>query len=184
MKQNNSSAKIQDLCLIGLFVALICVLAQVSIPMPYGVPMTLQTFIIPLGGILLGARRGTIAALVYVLLGAVGVPVFAGFSGGLGIVFGVTGGFIISFPLMPLLAGIGAKHGSQPAMLLGLFGGALLNYIVGMLWYSAMTGNSLQMAFVACVLPFIPTALIKIALIDLIGARCRKLLLRAGALGA
>lgn len=184
MKKTDSASHIQDICLIGLFVAITAILAQFSIPMPYGVPMTLQTFIIPLGGLLLGAKRGFLAALVYVLLGAFGVPVFASFSGGLGVVLGATGGFIISFPLMPFLAGLGMKRGGQPALILGLVGGALINYLVGMIWFSAMTGNSLQTAFIACVLPFIPTAIIKIILVDLVGVRCRRLLLRAGALAA
>ncbi len=81
---NNSSSYIRDICYIALFTALIAVLAQISIPLPGGVPLTLQTFAVPLAGLVLGSKRGTIATAVYVLLGAVGVPVFAGFSVGRG----------------------------------------------------------------------------------------------------
>ena len=172
----------QDLCYIALFVALIAVLSQISIPLPGGVPLTLQTFVIPLAGILIGAKRGTIAAVVYVLLGAVGAPVFANFSGGFGVILGPTGGFLLSFPLMAAAAGLGAKQGGQAALLFGLILGALLNYAVGTLWFVLMTGNTVEAALVACVLPFIPTAIIKVILADVLGLRCKTLLLRAGAL--
>ena len=110
----------KDLCQTGIFTALIVVCSQLSIPMPAGVPMTLQTFIIPLAGIVLGAKRGTIATCIYVLLGAVGLPVFAGFAGGLGILFGMTGGFILSFPLMALFAGLGSRRDKKSMTILGL----------------------------------------------------------------
>ena len=77
-----SKISIQDICSIAIMTALIAVMAQISIPMPLGVPMTMQTFAITLAGIVLGSKRGALSAIVYLLLGAVGVPVFAGFSGG------------------------------------------------------------------------------------------------------
>ncbi|MDO4285646.1 MAG: biotin transporter BioY [Eubacteriales bacterium] len=172
--------KIRNICYIGLFVAVIAVLAQISIPMPGGVPMTLQTFAIPLAGMVLGARRGAVASIVYLIVGAVGVPVFAGFSGGFANVIGPTGGFLISFPLMALCAGLGMKKGGQPAILGGLFLGALLNYVCGTLWFMAVMGSSLAAALTACVIPFLPTAVLKIILVDLVGVRCKRLLVRAG----
>lgn len=167
---------VRDMCLIGVFTAIISVLAQISIPMPYGVPMTLQTFAIPLAGIVLGARKGTFSTLVYVLLGAFGAPVFAGFSGGLGIVLGPTGGFILSFPLMALAAGIGMERHSKAGLACGLVAGAALNYICGMLMFSVVTSRDLTTAFVACVLPFIPTAIIKAVLAGLLGVKIRRIL--------
>ena len=97
---NRSVLYVKDICYIALFTALIAILAQISIPLPGGVPLTLQTFAVPLAGLVLGSKRGTIATVVYVLLGAVGVPVFSNFTVGLGIVLVLTGGFIVSFPLM------------------------------------------------------------------------------------
>ena len=73
--------KTLDLCMIGVVTAVIVIMAQISIPMPLGVPMTMQTFAITLAGIILGSKKGAVASLIYVLLGAVGVPVFANFSG-------------------------------------------------------------------------------------------------------
>ena len=73
--------KTLDLCMIGVVTAVIVIMAQISIPMPLGVPMTMQTFAITLAGVILGSKKGAVASLIYVLLGAVGVPVFANFSG-------------------------------------------------------------------------------------------------------
>jgi biotin transport system substrate-specific component len=155
---------ISDLCHMGLFAAMIAVCAQVSIPMLYGVPMTLQTFAVPLAGVALGARKGALAASAYVALGMAGVPVFAGFAGGIGIIFGRTGGFILSFPLMALAAGIGAGKGD---LWLGLWLaiGSIANFVCGMLVFSLVTSNSLAVSFVYVVLPFIPTGLAKIFMV-------------------
>ncbi|MEM1485887.1 biotin transporter BioY [Oscillospiraceae bacterium PP1C4] len=168
----------RDLCLIGLFTAIICVLGQISIPMPYGVPMTMQTFVIPLAGVILGHKKGTFSVLIYVLLGAIGVPVFAGFKCGIGIVFGPTGGFILSFPLMALLAGIGAQKNNKIWLWSGLAFGSIVNFLCGMIMFSLNTGKSFTTAFVACVLPFIPTAIIKIILVGVIGVQCKRILER------
>lgn len=179
---SRTSFSAKDLCQIGIFTALIVVCSQLSIPMPAGVPMTLQTLIIPIAGIVLGAKRGTIAACLYVLLGAVGLPVFAGFTGGLGILFGMTGGFILSFPLMALFAGLGSRRNKKLPTMAGLVTGAVVNYLAGMLLFAVITGSDMKYAFTACVLPFIPTSVIKIILAALLGLQLKKALLRAGIL--
>lgn len=165
----------RDLCLISIFTALTVVMAQISIPMPIGgVPMTMQTFSIALTGMMLGSRKGFLSILIYVLLGTLGIPVFANFTGGIGIVFGATGGFILSFPLMTWLIGLGAeKMPSKTSVALGFLSGMAANYLCGMIMFSAVTGNSLKMAFVYCVLPFIPTAIIKAVAAGVIGVRFR-----------
>ena len=109
-KTAGKKAGIQTITQVAVMTAVIAVVSQLSIPMPAGVPMTLQTFIIPLAALVLGTKKGTLAALLYVLIGIVGVPVFSGLSGGPGVAFGITGGFIISFPLMALAAGEAAER--------------------------------------------------------------------------
>lgn len=168
-----------DLCLIGLFTAIIAVLAQISIPLPY-VALTLQTFAIPLAGIVLGAKKGTIATLVYVLLGAAGVPVFAGFSGGLDIVLGLRGGFILSFPLMAYTAGIGAAKANKIWLFLWLTIGAVINYLCGTIMFSLMMPCDLSKAVTFCVIPFIPTAIIKIILAGGVGIKLKNSILKMG----
>ena len=108
MSQNTQAAvatkskfSVRDICYAGLFAAVIAVMAQISIPMPLGVPMTMQTFAITLAAVVLGSKLSAIASLVYLALGAVGVPVLANFSGGFDKFVGPTGGFLISFTVTP-----------------------------------------------------------------------------------
>lgn len=169
---------VRDLCYIGIFTAIISVLAQISIPMPYGVPMTLQTFAIPLAGVILGGRNGTLSTLIYVLLGALGAPVFTGLTGGFGIIFGPTGGFILSFPLMALTAGTGMEKGNKLWLAFGLFTGLAINYLCGMLMFRLVTSSDMKTAFTACVLPFIPTAAIKAVLAGVLGIKLKNALYR------
>ena len=173
---------IRELCSIGLFTAIIAVCAQISIPMPYGVPMTLQTFAIPLAGTILGVKNGTIAALTYVILGAVGAPVFAGFAGGIGILFGRTGGFILAFPLMALAAGIGAKKTNLPWLAMWLVIGAIVLYISGATVFSLVTSNTLAASFAFVVVPFIPTEIVKIVLVVVFTKLIKQALEKSGML--
>ena len=172
------SFPVYDLCLISIFTAIITVMAQLSIPMPYGVPMTLQTFAILLAGVVLGAKKGTIATLVYVLLGIIGVPVFAGFNGGIGIVLGYTGGFIMSFPIMALTAGVGASKNNKWWLWGGLVAGVIINYICGVVYFSFHTSNDLIVSFTTCVLLFIPTDAVKIIAVGLFGKKMKDILMK------
>lgn len=188
------NTKTLDLCLIALFTAIISIVSQFNIPLPGGVPMTLQTFIVSVAGIVIGSRRGFMATLLYVILGAIGIPVFHGLTGGLGSIMGPTGGFIISFPLMALLAGMfyelavtlsGEKTGNGKIaiyyglIVAGLMAGTLFNYAVGVLWFMIMTHNTLGAALSACVIPFIPTTIIKIILVLILAPALRHTLYQA-----
>ena len=95
MKQ--SSLRVLDLAQIGLFAAVLVVLSQLSIPLPGGVPVTLQTFAVALTAYVLKWKKGALSVLVFLALGAVGVPVFHNFTGGFGMLIGVTGGFLWGF---------------------------------------------------------------------------------------
>ena len=99
--RTNEKRKTYDMAYIAVFTVLIAICSWISIPMT--VPFTLQTFAVFLSVSILGGRRGTMAVLVYVLLGAVGIPVFAGFTGGPGIILNTTGGYIIGFILSALV---------------------------------------------------------------------------------
>ena len=192
------NTKTLDLCLIALFTAIISIVSQFNIPLPGGVPMTLQTFIVPVAGIVIGSRRGFMATLLYVILGAIGIPVFHGLTGGLGSIMGPTGGFIISFPLMALLAGMfyelavtlsGEKTGNGKIaiyyglIVAGLMAGTLFNYAVGVLWFMIVTHNTLGAALSACVIPFIPTTIIKIILVLILAPALRHTLYQARLIG-
>ena len=171
-----SKIPIRSLCLTGIFTAIITVCAQVSIPMPYGVPLTLQTLAIPLAGIVLGANLGALSVSVYVLLGAIGVPVFAGLTGGIGVILGPTGGFILSFPAIASIAGIGERLGGKLSYALGIITGIIVNYLCGMLFFCLVTSNDMKTAFLACVLPFIPSDVIKMSAAAVLGKSIKRAL--------
>ena len=171
----NSKFSIQDICSIAIMAAITAVMAQISIPMPLGVPMTMQTFAVTLAGVILGSKRGALSMIVYVLLGAIGVPVFAGFSGGAQYLVGATGGFLISFPLMAYLIGVGVKLKKKKGMfLLFLILGTVSNYIVGVVMFCIVTQSSVMTGITACVLPFIPTAIIKAAVASVLGLQIHR----------
>lgn len=177
----NSKTSINDICSIGLCTAVIVIMAQISIPMPLGVPMTMQTFAITLAAVILGSKKGALSALIYVLLGAVGIPVFSNFTGGLQYLAGPTGGFLISFPVMAYIIGLGVDkfRKTKGGFLICLITGTIINYIVGVIMFCILMDSTLMTAFTACVLPFIPTAVIKAALASVIGLKIRE---RLGAL--
>lgn len=161
--------------MIAIMAAITAVMAQISIPMPLGVPMTMQTFAVTLAAVLLGSKRGGMAMLVYVLLGAIGVPVFAGFSGGIQNLVGPTGGFIISFPIMAYIIGLGVEmHKKKGMFTLMLILGTISNYVIGVIMFVIVMDSSVMTALSACVIPFIPTAIIKAVVASVLGLQMRK----------
>lgn len=95
----------REMTIVALFPALMAATAFIAIPVGIGAPITLQTLFVMLAGVLLGSRLGAISILIYVVLGAIGLPIFAGFTGGFGVLFGPTGGFIFSFIIMAFIVG-------------------------------------------------------------------------------
>ena len=161
----------KDMAYIAVFTALLAVCSWIAIPMPWGVAYTLQTLGVFLAVGVLGGKRGTLAVVVYLLLGAMGVPVFSGFRGGPGVLLGTTGGYILGFLVSALLYwAVTARFGSRPgvmaaAMVLGL----VVCYGFGTAWflaaYARTTGPvGLWTALGLCVFPFIVPDLAKLAL--------------------
>lgn len=162
--------KTRDLILCAVFAAIIAVLAQISIPLPGGVPLTMQTLAVGLAGIILKSKKGFIAVLIYVLMGTIGIPVFANFTGGIGIVVGPTGGFIISFPIMAFIVGLVSERTDKRVLIfLGFLMGTIVSYIIGTLQFSVVTGESFYKGILLCVVPFIVTDLIKGVLASAVG---------------
>ena len=157
---------------VALMAAVTVVAAQIAIPVPFSpVPFTLQVLAVILAGLLLGPRYGALAMLVYLLVGAVGVPVFAQFSGGLGKLVGPTGGYLVSYPLAAAVAGLAAHTAanaprSRALTASFLYGAAALAviYIIGAAWLSVATGISVGVAVVQGVLPFVVFDLVKVGL--------------------
>ena len=174
MQKTNS--KVVNLCMIGLFTAVMAVMAQIAIPTPVGVPITLQTFAIILAGIILGSKNGAVASIIYILIGAIGLPVFSNFTGGWQYIIGPTGGFILSFPLMAFIVGFAYEHKNKWHALyfLGIIFGSAINFTCGVVTFCALTKSELISGFAICALPFIPGEIIKIFLASVLGTKIRK----------
>lgn len=160
--QSTKKLSTRELCYIGIFVAIIALCAQVTIPQPGGVPFSLQAWGVALAGLVLGSKNGAIAVAVYILLGAIGAPVFTGFGGGFGRILGATGGFILSFPLLAFFAGRGFSSNRMFRIKIWLAIGVTVNYVCGMLYFSLVTSLSLPVSFGYSVAPFILPGIVKI----------------------
>lgn len=170
-----------DMCYIGLMAVIIAVCSWISVPMP-NVPFTMQTFGVFCAVGLLGGKRGTLAVLVYILLGAVGLPVFAGFSGGISALFGATGGYIIGFIFTSLAYWLITSIFGEKllARICGMAAGLLLCYLFGTIWFMIVyakggEGIGIMTALGWCVFPFIIPDLVKMALALLVTDRVGKL---------
>ena len=159
---------------VALMAAFTAVAAQITIPLE-PVPFTLQVLAVVLTGLLLGPRYGALAMGIYLLVGAVGVPVFAGFRGGLGVLFGDTGGYLLAYPLAAALAGMAAgavtNAPRRRALIVGFLWGSLALvaiYALGATWLAVLAGLSPGAALAAGVLPFVIFDLIKVGLATLV----------------
>ncbi|MCL2637449.1 MAG: biotin transporter BioY [Oscillospiraceae bacterium] len=169
---------VRELCYIALMVAVVAVLAQLTVPLPLGVPLSLQTFAVMLTGVILGAKKGAIALLVYLLLGAVGVPVFVQFGSGFQRIIGLWGGFLMSYPFVAFIIGFGADTGKKHLLAVCLALGALLNLTMGTLWHAFQNGGGLTVSFAACFVPFVIPEIIKIIMAFSIGLPVRAVIQR------
>ena len=165
-----------DMAYIALFAALMAVCSWISIPAT--VPFTLQTFGVFLAVSVLGGRRGTLAVLVYLLLGTIGIPVFAGFQGGIGCLLGTTGGYIIGFLFSALVMWAMERlpFDRKWTLTLSMVVGLVVCYAFGTAWfmwvYAKKAGEiGLMTALGWCVFPFIIPDLVKIALARIISRR-------------
>ena len=144
-----------QIVLVGVFAAVLAVLSQISIPLPSGIPVTLQTFAVVLCGYALGWKRGLLATAVYVALGLVGLPVFSGFSGGVGSVLGMAGGYIWGFLPMAALCGAGLKAKHRPAALLFGVLGLAACHLFGTVQFAVVSGMGPLESFLVASAPYL-----------------------------
>lgn len=172
-------SKTYDMAYIAIFAVLMAICSWISIPM--AVPFTLQTFGVFMAVGVLGGKRGSLAVLIYILLGAIGVPVFAGFSGGIGVILNTTGGYIVGFLFSALVMwGMEALLGRKPVIqIISMVLGLIVCYALGTAWfmvvYARNTGAvGLGTVLGWCVIPFIIPDLVKIALAFVLSRKIRK----------
>jgi len=215
--QKKNLLSLRQMARIAVLTALLCVLSPIAIPLPSGIPLTLQTFAVLLSGVVLGPKNGTIAVLAYILLGTFGLPVFSYFRGGPGMIAGPTGGFLLSFPAMALLAGLGAyqrktknekrktsdenfripspepritnpesqipsqkpRITSYVFFAISILAGIILNHLCGVFYFVARGFGTVEVAFLACSLFFIPLDLMKGVMAGALGVYLRSALTKA-----
>ena len=186
-----ANVNVRQLALCGVMAAVLCVIAPISLPIG-PISITGATFAIYLTVYLLGGLWGTVSVLVYLLVGFAGLPVFSNYMGGATRLVGPTGGYLVGYLPMALLAGFvvqwafrrfGGQDGkgwiAVAVQLLGLVLGTAVLYAFGTAWYCFQAGVELQKALAACVFPFIPFDLLKMAAALLVGVPVRRQLERA-----
>ena len=177
--ENVAKRRTRDLVYIALFCAVICVCSFITVPA--AVPFTMQLFGIFLTLVLLGGKRGTAAVVCYIALGAFGVPVFSGFRGGIDVLAGVTGGYIVGFLFIALIYW-GVTRLLKDAFwsqIVGMVVGLLVCYAFGTAWFVFVKGNagspvSVGAALMLCVVPFLPFDIVKIILATMCGRLLEK----------
>jgi biotin transport system substrate-specific component len=185
---NNS--KILKICLVALFAALISCGAFVSLPLPGGVPISIQNLFAILGGMTLGPFYGALAVALYLLAGAIGLPVFAGVAGGFVRFAGPSGGYLWGYLLGAAVAGLiagkfvqrgggsGGTAVSKARIILAALAGFAVVYIPGIIQLKIVLHLSWPAAFTAGFVPFVPGDIAKVVIVSLISPRLRRVVRR------
>lgn len=169
--KKNSGDTIVELTMAALHTAVLCILAPHTLYLPFSpVGITLGSFLLYLTGLLLGPKLGCISVVLYLCMGFVGLPVFSGYTAGVGVLLGPTGGFLLGYLFcVAIVGGFSGKAGKKKGItffVTGMIAGTLILYITGTLWFCFIYGDgaSFRDAAVACVLPFLPFDIVKIVL--------------------
>ena len=171
----SGKTSIKGLVYASLFGALTAAGAFIHIPLP-PVPITAQTFFLNVAALLLGGPLGAVSQFVYVLLGVVGMPVFAGGKAGLGVLFGPTGGYLLGFIIAAFVIGMVNQMKKSAGIFWHIFSmliGMLIIYFLGSFQLSLVAKMSLHKALVVGVLPFIPGDIIKILLAAIVSSQLK-----------
>lgn len=165
----------RDLTRISLFTALICVSSYIKIDLP-SVPITAQSLAIMLAAGVLDTRQAVLSIFTYLLLGAVGVPVFSGGAAGLPIILGKTGGYLIGFLFGAIVISLlkGKKNSLIRLGFANIIGGIVVVDLLGAVWFSIVTGMSVLQSFIVGALVFIPGDLVKAVIAAVITVRINK----------
>jgi biotin transport system substrate-specific component len=145
------NTKVKSLVLIAILIAILAVGSQISVPMPFFVPITLQMLFVALLGYILSTKQATIAIFTYIVIGAVGIPVFANLGAGVGTLFSYTGGFIFGFLPLAILSSIGK---GKIKILFGIIG-LLICHFIGVLWYSTVSKTGILASILTVSLPYL-----------------------------
>lgn len=170
-----SKIKIKYVAITGIFAAVIAATAWISIPIPIGVNLTLQIFGVCLAGFYLGAKRGVAATAVYIVMGAVGLPVFSLFTGGAGVLLGTSGGFLWGFLFTAFLCGLSVKINSKILKIVTVLSAVLICHIIGVIQFCLVSGVNIWAAFLSASLPFLPKDIIVAFVASFVAQKIKKL---------
>lgn len=179
MTKKKRTFPLRSMVTAALLAAVLCILCPFSLPIG-PVPISLGTFAVALVTYVAGWKLGSLSVLIYLLLGLAGLPVFSGFTGGAAKLFGPTGGYLIGYLPMALLAGLiidrfpGTALKDRLISFPGLCLGTVILYLLGTLWLSYQAHYSFTEALALGVLPFIFFDLIKLGLVTLLAPVIRK----------
>lgn len=182
MKKNTM---IYQLTTCAVMAALMCILGPMSIQIG-PIPVSFTNLVIYLAVYLLGMKWATISYVVYMLLGAVGLPVFSGYAGGLAKLAGPTGGYLIGFIFMALICGfvMEKSHANVPITVVGMYAGTLVAYLFGTIWFVLEMQCTVWYALTVCVFPFLLVDLAKILIATALGKAVRAALVKSNLLPA
>ncbi|MBR6939397.1 MAG: biotin transporter BioY [Clostridia bacterium] len=161
----------------ALLAAVIAVSAQIAVPLPSGVPVTLQTFAVTLCASIGGIVEGPAAVAVYILLGAFGVPVFSSFRGGIAVLIGPTGGFITGFIPLALMSGLRLKN--KALNVIASIGGLLVCHLIGAVQYSLVTDTDFIKSLLLVCVPFLVKDVLSVILAMTLAVPVRKAIKKA-----
>lgn len=167
----------KQLVLAGVMTALTCILAPMSVPLPITpVPISLTNLVLYVSIFLLGWKLATLSYLVYLFIGFVGLPVFSGFTGGLAKIVGPTGGYLVGFFFITLIAGyvVEKTNGNRVAAAAAMILTTVADYAVGTYWLAKLMGISFTAGLSAGVIPFIPGDSLKIIAALILGPALKK----------
>jgi len=175
MKAKKTMLSVRDMVYTALFTAVICVVAPFSVAIG-PIPLTFTTLVVYHAAVTLGWKYGALSVALYVMLGAVGLPVFTNFEGGFNKIAGVTGGYIIGYIPCALVTGfiVDLLKGKRWAYPLGMVIGTLILYTGGTVWFMLQTNNSLVVSLTLCVTPFLIGDTVKIIVTSISAPRLRE----------
>lgn len=171
---DNQKIRTKQMVLIALMTAVTCVLGPLSIPLPFSpVPISLTNFAIFLAIFVLGMKSGTISFIIYLLLGAISVPVFSSFRGGLQVLAGPTGGYLIGFIFLALIMGFALDHFNRKLVptIIGMIIGMAVCYAFGTVWLAKLLSLSFKEGLMMGVIPYLAGDAAKIIIAAIVGPK-------------
>lgn len=165
--------RIKNIALASLFTAVIAASAWISIPTPFGINLAFSLFGVCLAGFVLSFKWSVFSTAVYILLGAIGLPVFSHFTGGPAVLFGTSGGFIWGFLITVIICAVSKNIKRKTIKYLLFIAAVLACHILGTIQFSLVTGNNLYMSFLTASLPFLLKDIIFVFIADLVAKRIK-----------